>query len=128
MKGTTMNTFRERVKALATQKSTKPVSIYCGQDRKKEPIYATQRFACTVESIGKAIQHANQRDVQGESLIIKEFDADGKTELLNDNAWQLLHTLLAAGVLGNPTFRGKESIYTYQILSYDEAHYASVTA
>lgn len=128
MKGTTMNTAREQVKALATQKANQPVSIYCGQNKRKEAVYALEHFACTVDGIGKALSHANQRDVQGESFIIKEFDTDGKTVLLNDNAWQLLVTLLNAGILGNPTFRGKENYLTYQILSFDEALYASVTA
>ena len=122
-------TSKERVKALATHKQMQPVSIYCGMNAKtKEPCYATVKFACTVSSVGKAIQHANERNVQGVSLIIHEFDTDETTVLLDDSAWQLLHTLIEGGILADPTFRDSTNCLTYQILSFDSSLYAEVTA
>lgn len=122
-------TSKERVKALATHKQNQPISIYCGQNaRTKEAIYANLKFACTVSSVGKAIQHANEKQVQGVSFIIHEFDTDEKTVLLDDNAWQLLHSLIEGGILAEPTFRDSTNCLTYQILSFDSSLYAEVTA
>ena len=123
-----MNTNREKVMARATQLTTKPISLYCGQSKKGEAIFSDQNFACTVEGIGEALAYANRRDVQGESFIIREFGIDGKTSLLDDNAWQLISTLLTAGILADPTYRAKLEYLTYVILSFDPARYSEVTA
>ena len=132
METTIKLTSKEQVKALATQRVNLPVSIYCGQTKVQkgqdsQAIYYERSYPCTKVGIGSALIQANQRSVNGISFTIKELDTDG-TVLLDDNAWQLLHTLLEGGILGNPTFGKTENYLTYQILSFKEADYMLVTA